>query len=59
VHFLFKYSELLTRRDVFNRLYDLKPDRMEMLEPSLIHAWDFLQEHGLLEKPSRGVSFEN
>ena len=58
VHFLFKYSELVKRRDIFNRLHDLKPNRMKILDPLLLHAWDFLQEHGLLEKPSRGVPFE-
>jgi len=49
LHFLNKYSGVRNKRAIFERLRDLKKDRMPFLESLLEPAWMFLEKHELIE----------
>lgn len=50
LHFLHKYSKMPDREATFSRLRSLKQNRMNLLDPLMGPAWQFLLDHNLLER---------
>lgn len=48
IHFLYKYSGLRKKEEVFERLRQLKKERMDFLEPLMEDSWKFLKKHDLI-----------
>jgi len=50
LHFLRKYSGMPDKESTFEKIYELKEDRMDFLAPLLNEAWEFLLRHDLIEE---------
>ena len=48
LHFIYKYSNIKQKEIVFSRLHELKPERIELLEPYMEDSWAFLEEQDLI-----------
>jgi len=49
LHFIYKYSKITQKELAFSRLQDLKPERIELLEPYMEDSWQFLDRQDLLQ----------
>lgn len=54
IHFIFKYSNIHSQDRVFQRISELKTDRMPFLSRLLEPAWDFLGMHNMFQDNSAG-----
>ena len=57
IHFLYKYSNIKERNRIFKRLRELKSERMDFLEELLEPAWEFLDNHELINAHHAGVGY--
>jgi len=48
LHFIYKYSNIRSKESTFVRLHELKPARIDLLEPYMETSWTFLVEQELI-----------